>query len=281
MKKIENYLYLILGLFLATISFNLFLAPYNLVSGGVSGPSLIIHKLIHMNESVFILITNSLLLLLSFLLLGKEMTRKTILGSLLFPVFITLTKILNSFIPTNDLDLIIIAVLGGIISGTGYGLIFKSGFTSGGTDILNQIIENYFHIPISTSILFVDGIITVLGGLIFGIPTMVYALIALVFISLFSNKKIIGIGESKALYIYTTKKEEIKKYLHQELKVDSTDFLSTGGYTNQVSQVIMTVIKTKDYYKTKEIITSIDKNAFLVVTDAYELVNENLQIQKQ
>ncbi len=281
MQKIKNYTNLMIGLFLASFAFNIFLAPNNLASGGVSGLALIIHKILNFNESLFIFIINLMLVLISYLLLGKEKTKKTILGSLLFPIFITLTNYLTPLIKTEELELILIAVLGGILSGTGYGLIFKSGYTSGGTDILNQIVEKYAHVPISTSIILVDGCITILGGIVFGLPTMVYAFLALILISVFSNKKILGIGKNKTLYIYTTKYNEIKYYLHFDLKVDSTDFDCIGGYSKEPRKVILTIIKTRDYYRAKETISLIDENVFIIASNSYEIKNANLRLQSE
>lgn len=281
MKKLGNYCNLIVGLFLAAFSFNLFLAPNNLAAGGVSGLALIIHKLWNINESIFILVANATLLLLSYVLLGKGTTRKTILGSILFPIFIELTNPFTQLLNIEGLELLVIASLGGILSGTGYGLVFKSGFTSGGTDILNQIIEKYSSIPISTSIIFVDGAITLFGGMVFGLETMTYALITLLLLSIFSNKKIIGVGESKTLFIYTNKYKEVKYYLHYELKIDSTDFEIIKAYSNENSKLIMTVIKTKDYYRIKEAMNLIDESAFITVTNAYQIMNENLSVQEQ
>lgn len=279
MKKIINYCAFAFGLFLAAFSFNLFFAPYNLVAGGVSGLALIVHKLFSINESVFIMIANSILLGISFLFLGKEKTKNTIVGSLLFPIFVSLTSFIIPYIHMEELELIVIAVLGGLLSGIGYGIIFKSGFTSGGTDILNQIMEKYMHIPISNSIIIVDGAITLCGGFLFGVPLLIYAFISLILISIFSHKTIIGEGKSKTLYITSSKIEEIKYYLHNELKIDSTDFDIVGGYTNESQKMIMTVINTKDYYRIKETIKEIDKSAFITATDAYQLLNENVAIR--
>lgn len=281
MKKIINYSILTFGLFLAAFSFNLFLAPNNLVAGGVSGLALIINKIFSINESLFIMISNLLLLGVSFLFLGKEKTQNTIVGSLLFPVFVSITNVLVPYINIQETELIVIAALGGFLSGIGYGIIFKSGYTSGGTDILNQMMEKYLHIPISSSIIIVDGAITLCGGFLFGFPTMIYSFISLILISVFSNKTIIGEGKSKTLYITSSKVEEIKYYLHHELKIDSTDFDIVGGYSNEVQKMIMTVIKTKDYYRIKEVIQVIDRNAFITATDAYQLANENITIRNQ
>lgn len=279
MKKRNAYINLIFGIFLAAFSFNLFLAPLKFVTGGVSGLALIVKSKISINESLFIAIVNFILLIVSYFFLEKEKTKNTILGSILFPIFIFLTSFISSYIDISGLEKIVIAVLGGILSGIGYGFVFKSGFTSGGTDILNQIMEKYMHIPIAKSILLIDGAITLLGGFFIGLSTLVYSIISLLCLSIFSNKTIIGVGDSKILYIYSTKFAEIKKYLHEDLKIDSTDFDCIGGYSNKKGKVILTVIHTKDYYRIKESIKCIDKNAFLTVTEAYQLVNENVTIR--
>ncbi len=279
MNKVLNYLYLIIGILLVAMSFNLFLSPYHLAAGGISGLSLIINKLFHVNESIFIFLANFFLLVISYIYLGKEKTRKTILGSLLFPIFVSITSSITNYIKIDDLELIVIAVLGGITSGVGYGIIFKSGHTSGGTDIINQIMEKYLYMPISKSIIIVDGIITLFGILAFNFTTMIYAFISLIFISIFTNKTIIGNGNAKIIYIYSKKYKEIKDYLHQELMIDSTDFDCYGGFKNKKGKLILTVVDSRKYYQIKQSVKLIDNEAFIVVTNSYHLVNANISIR--
>ena len=108
-KKVKKYCSLVIGLLLMAISFNLFQAPYNIASGGVTGLAIIVKKFLPINEALFIFLVNQSLIILSFLVLGKKRTINTILGSLLLPVFIELT----SFLPQiPDLDYILIAIIG-------------------------------------------------------------------------------------------------------------------------------------------------------------------------
>ncbi len=279
MAKYKEYLYLIIGLLIASLSFNLFLSPFHLAAGGVSGLALFFNTLFNINESLFIFIVNLFLLLLSYIFLGKDQTRKSFLGSLLFPLMISLTSGITNYLNFADLEMIVIAIIGGIMSGIGYGLIFKSGFTSGGTDILNQIMEKYLHISIGTSIIIVDGLITLAGIFIFGLNTMIYALITLILISIYNNKMLLGINSNKTLYIYSEKYFEITKYLHEELKYDSTDFNVQGGYTNKNQKLILTVIPAKDYYKIKLALKLIDPKIFIIVVNSYQQVNANATIR--
>lgn len=279
MALFKKYFSVLLGLFLVAIAFNLFLSPYHFVAGGVSGLSILVKSLFHINESVFLLFANLFLLVLSFVFLGKEKTRNTILGSLLFPLFTFLTQDIATFV-VLEIDPFLVAILGGGLSGFGYGLIFQQNFTTGGTDILNQIAEKYLKVPMSKSILFVDGTITFLGCFLFGFPNMVYSFVSLILISEISNRTQLGINKNRVLYITSLKVVEIKKYL-RDYGYDSTLMDYKGGYSKIRGKMLMSSIYEKDYYRVKEGILLLDPNVFIVVTNAYELQNANVMIQSE
>lgn len=278
MKKIMKYLTVIFGLLLMAISFNLFQEPYNFAAGGVTGLSIILHKFINIDESIFIFIINQSLIIVSFLVLGKKKTINTILGSILLPIFIKITSFIN--IVTLELDYILIAIIGGVLYGVGLGLIYKNGFTSGGTDILNQIMEVKYKIPMDKSIITVDGFIVVLSALAFGIPSMIYSFIMLIIISYMSNKTILELNQNKVLYIYTDEALKIKEYLTENFNYDLTIFNTIGGFSKKMKKLYMCSVSTKDYYAIKEGILYIDPKAFIVVTNAYEQKNANVLIRQ-
>ena len=231
-KRIKKYLTVIIGLLLMAINFNIFQAPYNIAAGGVTGLSIIIKKFFDINESLFIFLVNQSLIILSFIVLGKKRTINTILGSLLLPIFIELTSPLANLISLN-LDYLLIAIIGGIIQGIGLGLIYKNGFTSGGTDILNQIAEVKFKMPINKSLILIDGSIVLLSSIAFGIPNMIYSFIMLVILSSISNKTILELDRNKVFYIYTENPKRIKEYLTNNFSYDLTIFNSIGGFTKK------------------------------------------------
>lgn len=278
MRIIKKYGAVILGILLVALSYNLLFSPNNLDTGGVSGLAIVVKNLFFLNESNFILITNIVLLIISYFVLGKELTKNSLLGSILFPIFVRITSHVNDYIIIENLEMIVIAVIGGSISGLGYGLLFKNNFTSGGTDILNQIAEKKFKVPMSKSMIYIDGCIVLLGGFVFGIEKMIYSIIALILISTLSNKTMLEINNHKVFYIQTKKTKEIKNYLTQELKYDVTIFDSIGGYSNSKSELILCSIKTKDYYKVSTGIQTIDPLAFITITENYESMNENKMV---
>ena len=269
--RIKELIEFIIGCFLVALAFNLFMSPNNLVAGGVSGFSLILKHFFGLNPSTIISVANVFLIILSFLVLGKEKTKATILGSILFPIFVSLTEHLSTYISFKESEMILIAVFGGVLQGIGAGLIFRAGYSTGGTDILNMIVSKIFKISLGNSMFFTDGTIIVIGAFVFGFNHLMYSLIILYLISTLTDKVVLGISDSKAFYIITSKEKEVKDFVINELKHGVTEFNAKGGYNSENQTVLMSVVPTREYYKLKEGIHNIDKNAFFVAMDSYEV----------
>ncbi len=270
-SSIKRYGNLLIGCFLVALSYNLFLAPNDLVPGGVSGIAIILNHIFGVDNAAIIFIFSIVLLIASFFLLGKEKTKSSIVGSLLFPVFVKLTSHINVWLNIDTSQLLLSAIFGGVVSGFGSGMLFKAGFTTGGTDILNQIFSKYFKMSIGKSMLWTDGLIVFSSAFVFGPTKLMYSIIILYIISIMSDRVILGISDSKAFYIVTSKEKSIKEYILKYLNHGVTVFNAKGGFAKEKQTVLMCVLPTKDYYRLKEGIHKIDPEAFFVITDAYEV----------
>ena len=268
---VKRIIEFVLGCFVVSISYNLFIAPIKLVPGGVGGIAIIVKGLTNIDNAITIFILNIFLLTLSYILLGKEKTRASILGSILFPIFVYLTEDINVWLQIDNSRLLLSAISGGILFGLGAGLIFRAGFTTGGTDIVNQIISKYLKITIGKSMLLSDGLIVVLSSYFFGINHMLYSILVLYIISIISDKIILGISDSKMFLIVTEKDEQVKDYIIKKLGHTVTIFKGKGGYKREKDDVLMTILPTKDYYLLRDGIKKIDKQAFFIITDTYEV----------
>ncbi len=264
----KRYIFLFIGTLVYALAYNLFFFKNNIVYGGASGISIIAQNLI--DPSLTILVLNIFLLILSFFLLGKRQTIDSVVGSILFPLFVKLTADIGNYIIIDNSDLLLITIIGGVCVGIASGIVFKSGFTTGGTDILNQIISKYFKISIGTSMLLIDGVIVLIGGFFFGWTRVLYAIIVLYIINILVDKVVLGISNNKAVYITTDKDDEVIDYLLNELKLGITLIETRGGYTNKKDQIIMCVVPTSEYFKVSEGIDQIDPKAVILVTDAYQ-----------
>ncbi len=271
LKKIKIYLELTVGLFLAAVVFNLFFFPMKIVVGGNSGIAIIVEHLFNVDPSMVILIYALITLMIGFFVLGYEVVRNSIYGALIFPLFINLTSGINEFIIIDYDNALALFIIGAVIIGVALGLVYKTGYTLGGTDIIKLVIRKYFGYTIGKASLVVNGVIVIIGGIIFGWTNAMYALLILYISAVVIDKVLLGIAQNKAFYIVTKKDEELKKHIINDLNRGVSVIKAKNNNTNETKKVLMCIIPKKEYYLLKEIIKKTDKEAFYSVVDAYEV----------
>lgn len=258
------------GVTIVALAFNLLVLPSKIVYG-MNGVGVMLNSIYGIDPSLVILIGSSILLILSYFTLGKMKTINSILGTLSVPILIKLTENINHYVVINQDDALLIVLMGAALTGFGLGLVFKSGFSTGGTDILNQIVSKYFKMSLGNAMFFTDGLIIVCGIFVFGWTNFMYSILSLYIISIMTDKVVLGISNSKAFYIITEHETDVKRFITQYLNHGVTVFDVRGGYTGNNKKMIMCIIPTKEYYLFKEGISNIDPKAFFVVTDSYEV----------
>lgn len=258
------------GVTIVALAFNLLVLPSKIVYG-MNGVGVMLNSIYGIDPSLVILIGSSILLILSYFTLGKMKTINSILGTLSVPILIKLTENINHYVVINQDDSLLIVLMGAVLTGFGLGLVFKSGFSTGGTDILNQIVSKYFKMSLGNAMFFTDGLIIVCGIFVFGWTNFMYSILSLYIISIMTDKVVLGISNSKAFYIITEHETDVKRFITQYLNHGVTVFDVRGGYTGNNKKMIMCIIPTKEYYLFKEGISNIDPKAFFVVTDSYEV----------
>ena len=268
-STLSRFFMFLAGILIVAVSYNVLILPNNIVYG-IGGVGVIFKKIFNIDPSLTILIGDILLIILSFVFLGVEKTKYSIMGSIAYPILVKLTEPIVEIVRIDTTDILLLTIFGAVCTGFGLGLIFKAGFNTGGTDILNAIISKYFKTSLGTSMIIIDGSIILSGVFIFGASTIMYSLIALYIISILTDKVVIGISRNKAFYIVTEKPVEIKEFILQNISHGVTLIDARGGYTNNKEKMLMCVIPTSMYFRLKEGIHFIDENAFFVVTDAYE-----------
>ncbi len=266
-----RYTMLILALLVNAIIFNLLIVPTKIVTGGVNGIALIINYLTNVDNSIIILFTSIFLLILSFIFLGVERTSGSIVATFVYPLFVKLTSLFTANIIIDTSDVILIAIFIGVIGGFANGIMYKTGFSNGGLPIISQIIYEKFKIPIGKSSFIINGFIVLLGGFYFGLTMVMYALIILFINSFVLDRVILGVSKNKAFYIVTTETNLVRKYIIEQLHHSATVFDVKGGFKGKRREVILTVIPSREYFRTTEGIKEIDPNVFFLVCDAYQV----------
>lgn len=268
--RIKRYSLFVIGVLIQAAAFNIFILPSNM-SFGVSGISVVLKQLLGLNPAYIILIANLLLLIASLVYLGKETTSKTIVGALLYPLLIEATVFLPSVIDLGDTEPVIIALSGAVLYGFGTGLVFKAGYTTGGTDVLKQIISQYGKKSLGQATIYIEGFIVTSCLFVFGWQAFIYSIISLYIISTLTDKVILGISKYKTFQIITTKEKEVKHFIINQLHHGVTILDSKGGFADNKKKILLCTIPTKQYFILKEGIMQIDKKAFFIVTDTYEV----------
>ena len=223
------------------------------------------------------MIVNIFLLIISYFFLGINDTKNQIVGSLIYPIFISLTAKITNLIDLGNLEMIVIAVIGGVLAGTGSGLIYKSGYGTGGTDIIGNMVVKYSKISMGNAMMFINISIIAMGKLVFHWKTIMYAAVVAYLMSIFTDKVLIGISNSKAFYIVVPKDKDdiVRDFLTSLSGVGSTIIDAHGGYSNDKQTLILAVVPTRLYFLIKEGLYEIDRNIFYLVCDSYEVSSKD------
>ena len=250
----KRYLMLLLGCLIVAFSFNLFFLRYDIVCFGVSGISIVLSEF-GVNPSVFILCTNIVLMIVAYFALGFDNMKNQLVGALSYPIFVSLTSMITKYIDLGNTEMVVIAILGGVMAGIGYGLIYKSNFSTGGTDVI------------------VNGISVIIGKIVFSWDIVLYAILVSYLISVFTDKVLLGISKCKAFYIVTDKKKTniVKEFLLSIDGVGVTLMEAEGGYSKNDESLLLAVVPSKSYFIVKAGLKEIDNKMFFLVCDSYEV----------
>lgn len=270
--RLKKFALAFISLTMSALIYNIFLLPLNIVSGGVSGVATITNHLYHIDPSLMVFLLSAACSLISLLYLGIEQTASTIVASIIYPILIKITSPIATLIPIETNDMFIIVIFAGVLSGIASGLFYKSGYVNCGFPVICKVLYQNFKIAISKSTLIINIIVVVFGGIFFGSLNAMYAAILLYISSIVMDKVILGISNNKAFYIITSEEEAIKEYIIENLHHNVTIFDVKGGFLEKKRKVLLSVIPSREYYKVAEGIKHIDKEAFFVVTDSYEVI---------
>lgn len=272
-NSVMEYVFVIVGAAVIAFGFNVFLFPNQVASGGVSGISTILHGMFGWNAGIVQYAFNIPLFIAGVLVLGKKFGIKSFIGTIALPFFVILTE---SWDPWT-LNPLLGAIFGGIVVGLGIGLVFKGNASTGGTDLLAQIITKYTGLTLGTSVLFIDGLIAVSAAIVFDLEKGLYALIGLYVTTKTIDIVQLGFSQSKMVYIITQKETEVRDAIYKEINRGITRIPAFGGYTGEERPVLMVVVYQTEFTRLKQVLKTVDPQAFVIVSDAYEVLGEGFK----
>ena len=271
-NKILDILGILFGNFLLAVSVAYFVLPFDILSGGVAGISIITKGLWGWSPTVTIDVLVIGLFIIGAIVLGKEFALKTALSSLVYPFFL---EFLVRLPVKLEIDALMAVVFGGLIAGLGVGIAFRHDASTGGTDIVSLIANKYLGVQVSTAVMVTDGIITLRGLIAYGMQDVLMGIIYIYASGVAINKVMVPkTNEAVALYIITDKKKDICEYIHNVISRGTTLLHGKGGFTEQDKDIILTVVSKNQYMHLSNYIDQVDPYAFVIVSDAKEIKGE-------
>ena len=276
-SRVREYLMLIVGTAFVAISIQCIYDPISLVTGGFSGLAIVIKAVTEpfIPGGIPLWLTNIALnipvFLVAFKVKGKRFIGRTLVGAFLLSAWLYI-------LPPLDLtqgDYILAAVFGGVICGIGMGLILLAKATTGGTDMVATIIQHYArHYSIVQILQILDAMVVLCGLYVFGLRAALYAIVAIFITTKVSDTLMEGFKFSKAAFIITDRYELVAKRILQELDRGVTGLLAKGMYSGADKCVLYCVVSQKEIVQVKEIVAETDPEAFVIVSDAREVLGE-------
>lgn len=274
-SRLKKIFYLIILLFCGALIYNLLSRPAELVIGGTGSIATILEFLFDFDPSISIFVMYAFVFILSLFCLGKNDIIAVSIVTIIYPIFVKLTLNISNVIEVDTSNTLLIAIIFGVLNGAVNGFIYKLDLNPGGLGVISKIVSKYYNVSVSKVSLIINVFIILFGTFLFGVNTILYALVYVYVSNLISDRIIIGISKNKVFHIITSKSREIKKVLYSEFLTDCTIY----NVKNSDKKFLMVVVSNKDYYLVKEVIRKIDSEAFSFISDGYEVKGENRLIR--
>ncbi len=271
---IRDYILILLGAILQAGSLRIFLLPAKLASGGVSGLSQIINSFTGWPIGVMVLLGNIPLFILGWRFLGgPRFAARTAFAILTFSILVDIPL---PFLPQEGItgDIVLNSLYGGVVSGIGFGLVYKGRGTSGGSDILVRILSSWRGVPISQSYLMTDAVIIFLAGISFSWENALYALVMLYVSGIAAESISQGSNVLRTGLIITNLPDQIKEEIFNRLRRGVTIMNARGGYSGEEKSILLCVVTRAEIPHLKDLTKKVDPKAFLIIGQAHEVRGE-------
>lgn len=277
-KTVRDYSLIILGSFIMGFAIKNIYDPVGLVTGGVSGIAIILKDQMAIPLWATNTVLNIPLFLLSIKLKGWSFIKRTLIATVALSVSLYIIPEIQFLMD----DLFLTALFGGLISGVGAGLVFACNATTGGTDMLAALLQRAFpHYSIAQIMQILDAVIVIIGASIFGVTYALYALIAIFAVAKVSDGIIEGLKFSKVAFIISEKTEEIAQDIIKVMDRGVTSLDARGMYSGARKDVLFCVVSKKEIVQLKDLVVGHDSQAFVIVSDAREVLGEGFIEFKQ
>ena len=275
-----NSLSIIVGNALYALTVVLFLVPSGLITGGATGIALGINRALGLPVSGVLFVINMTMLTVGWVLLGRRFAITTIASTVLSPLFLALwERVFTGFVLTDDL--VLNTIFAGLGVGVSLGITIRAGASTGGMDIPPLVLNKYFHIPVSASMLVFDMLILCLQAAFSPLQQCLYGIVLVITHTIVMDKMLM-LGDSRTeVKIISTRSDEIRTAILAEIDRGVTVLHGEGGYTGEPSEVLLSVISNRELPRLEKLVHSIDPACFLIVSRVTEVSGRGFSMEKE
>ena len=271
----KKLVFIFIGNIFSAIAFNVFFSPSKLLSGGVGGISLMVQYLTEIPSGITMFIINLPIFIVGARMVNKDFAIYSFISTLMFSGVLTLTKDFSQYLVVDDI--LVAAVVGGALNGTGMGIMFRNRSSQGGLDIIAAILKRKYNINISSGLMAINTVIISLSSFLFGIRPAVYTLISMFIAYQIVDKIQVGFNVKKNIMIVSDKDEEVGEAIMKKLGRSVTYIEAVGGYTKESKRMVYCIVVSKEVAKLKEIVDEIDSGAFITISNVVEVEGSTFQ----
>ena len=272
---LEQMIYVIIGSFIVSFAYNGFLLPNYIAAGGVSGISTITEALFELEPAYVIWGINIPILITSYFLLGRAATFRSLVGSLVLPFFVFLSRNIEPFAT----DPLLAGLFGGLGVGIGLGIVFLGDASTGGTSLIAQFIHKFTNLSLGASLAIIDGLIVITAMIVFDIELGLYALIGLYLTSKSIDLIQTGFSRSKATFIISDEYLDVQEAIYTRVDRGVTRITAQGGFTEDQRPILMCVVNHNEIAALIRTIIAFDPKSFVIVMDSSEVLGQGFQVE--
>ncbi len=271
-KKSKEFILINLGIIMVACGMYFFLMQNNLAIGGANGLAIVINHFIpNITVGAIMIIINLILFIIAFIFIGRNFGVKTIYSSFAVSGIVMILEHTVKLKQSITGDIFLELIFGILISGLGMAVVFNQGASTGGTDIIAKILNKFFHLELGKGVLLSDLSITVGAAFAFGPKLSMYSMLGVIINGFIIDLAIDGFNIAKEVTIISDEYEMINNFIINELNKGSTFLKGRGGFTNKDKYIIVVLISNREFYKLKNYINEMDKDAFVTVNNVYEV----------
>ena len=259
----------VISVFFIALNYNVFMVKNQIVMGGMSGLAIIIKQLFGLSIPFFLNISTIVLFIISFIMLDLKKAIGTFLGGIFYNYMVVLTAPIASSINLEFQSTLLLLLVCSSIYGVFFGLAYRTGWNTGGSDAILMIMKEYLKVPMGLAGIWFNTAIVIFGLIVFGPTKTVYAVFILLLSNLITDNVTLGVKDSKMCFIKSKYNDEIENYLINNLNLGVTEIVSKGGVFTKRESMLLVIVPSDEYYGFKHLIKKFDNKAFILTNACY------------